>query len=217
MAGGSPYSAGGPAETYTRRLSVHKEESISRGGWLPLYSLMTRQILEEDIAASPFLLGLSEHQLRLLSDCATRTHFVEDQIIFRQGDTANRFYLIRKGIVSLEATSESGGAPIAVETIGSGELLGWSWMFAPYECQFTARAVTETESIFFYGTVLREYCERDPALGFELVKRMSEVMIKRLQSARKLFVQEKTKFSSVGAEHAFGVETLAQSEIQDTH
>ena len=32
-------------------------------------------------------------------------------------------------------------------------------------------------AIFFYETVLGEYCEKDPALGYELFKRMSEVMI----------------------------------------
>jgi len=64
-------------------------------------------------------------------------------------------------------------------------LLGWSWMFPPYMWHFTARAVQPTVAIFFYGTILREYCERDPAFGYELFKRMSAVMVKRLQAARK--------------------------------
>jgi len=62
-------------------------------------------------------------------------------------------------------------------------MLGWSW-FPLRVWQFTARAVEPTEVIFFYGTILREYCERDPSLGYELFKRMSAVMVKRLQGAR---------------------------------
>jgi hypothetical protein len=73
---------------------------------------------------------------------------------------------------------------MAIETIADGDLLGWSWLFPPYVWHFSARAVEPTAAIFFYGTVLREYCEKDHALGFELFKRMSEVMTRRLQSAR---------------------------------
>ena len=58
-------------------------------------------------------------------------------------------------------------------------------MFPPYTWQFTARAVEATTAIFFYGTILREYCEKDHSLGYELLKRMSAVMVKRLQAARK--------------------------------
>ena len=97
---------------------------------------------------------------------------------------ANRFYLIEAGKVILES-SEGLGNPAIIDTIGPGDLLGWSWMFPPYIWQFTARAVEPTAAIFFYGTILREYCEKDHSLGYELLKRMSAVMVKRLQAARK--------------------------------
>jgi CRP-like cAMP-binding protein len=71
-----------------------------------------------------------------------------------------------------------------IDEIGDGDLLGWSWLFPPYVWHFGARAIAPTEAIFFDGTVLREYAERDHSLGFELFKRMSEVMTRRLQSAR---------------------------------
>ena len=139
--------------------------------------------LEKDVAAHPFLIGLSEHHIRLLADCAMRTHFEGDQVIFQEGESANRFYLIESGQVALESTSQT-AAPVTIDTIGAGDLLGWSWLFPPYVWHFQARAVEPTAAIFFYGTVLREYCEKDPALGFELLKRMSEVMTRRLQAAR---------------------------------
>jgi CRP/FNR family cyclic AMP-dependent transcriptional regulator len=102
----------------------------------------------------------------------------------REGEFANRFYLIESGKIVLESGSGF-GHPMMIETIGPGNLLGWSWMFPPYVWQFTARAVEPTTAIFFYGTILREYCEKDHSLGYELFKRMSIVMMKRLQAARK--------------------------------
>ena len=144
---------------------------------------MNRTSLEADVAAHPFLIGLSQHHIKLLADCAMKTHFAAEEIIFREGETANRFYLIEQGEVALESTP-SGGAPTIIDSVKSGDLLGWSWLFPPYIWHFSARAVKPTTAIFFYGTILREYCEQDHTLGYELFKRMSEVMIRRLQSAR---------------------------------
>ena len=144
---------------------------------------MNREDLERTVAAHPFLLGLSEHHIRLIADCAIRTHFETDQVIFRDGETANRFYLIEQGKVALESPASSGD-PVTIDVVGDGDLLGWSWLFPPYIWHFTARASEPTTAIFFYGTVLREYCEEDATLGYELFKRMSEVMTRRLQSAR---------------------------------
>ncbi|MBA2584946.1 MAG: Crp/Fnr family transcriptional regulator [Chthoniobacterales bacterium] len=142
-----------------------------------------KAILENDVAAHPFFCGLSEHHSRLLADCAMRTHFDAGQIIFREGESANRFYLIEKGEIALESSGGS-GLPFVIEHLGENDLLGWSWLFPPYVWHFTARAVTPTSALFFYGTILREYCEKDHTLGFELFRRMSEVMVRRLQKAR---------------------------------
>ena len=90
------------------------------------------------------------------------------------------------GKVGLESSTL--GEPIRIEEIHDGDLLGWSWLFPPYAWHFTARALEETDAIFFYGTILREYCEKDHSLGFELFKRMSVVMLRRLQAARQKLI-----------------------------
>ncbi len=135
------------------------------------------------VALHPFLAGMNHAQLALLTDCAMVVHFHPGQVIFQEGELANRFYLIETGKVILESSGRLGD-PVVVDTVGAGELLGWSWMFPPYVWHFTARAIEPTEAIFFYGTILREYCERDHSLGYQLFKRMSAIMIKRLQAAR---------------------------------
>jgi CRP/FNR family transcriptional regulator, cyclic AMP receptor protein len=135
------------------------------------------------VALHPFLAGMNRTQLALLTDCAMAAHFEPGQVILREGEIANRFYLVESGKIVLES-GEGFGEPVVVEKIGAGDLLGWSWMFPPYVWHFTARAVEPTEAIFFYGTILREYCERNYSLGYELFKRMTPVMLRRLQAAR---------------------------------
>jgi CRP-like cAMP-binding protein len=155
----------------------------------------SRDELNSDIAAHPFLLGLREHHLRLLSDCAVRVAFEDNHVVFREGETANRFYLIERGEVVLETNTVS-GQTVVIDRIGTGDLLGWSWLFPPHLWHFTARATQVTTAIFFYGTILREYCEKDPTLGYELLKRMSAVMTRRLQLARARLVEEQSATAS---------------------
>jgi CRP/FNR family cyclic AMP-dependent transcriptional regulator len=131
----------------------------------------------------PFIIGMNRRQQALLTDCAMAVEFKKGQVIFREGELANRFYLIETGKVILESSGGEGD-PVVVDTIGAGDLLGWSWMFPPNTWHFTARAVEPATAIFFYGTILREYCERENSLGFELLKRMSVVMNRRMQAAR---------------------------------
>jgi hypothetical protein len=76
---------------------------------------MNRQDLEAAVAAHPFLIGMTQHHIRLLADCAMQSHFEQGQIIFREGDTANRFYLIEQGEVVLES-SMAGTEPVVIDT-----------------------------------------------------------------------------------------------------
>lgn len=146
-----------------------------------------RQI-EAQVAAHPFLLGMEERHIGLLADCAMATRFESGQVIFRAGEHANRFYLIESGKVAIEA-SFNGRPPVAIDLVKGGDLLGWSWIVPPCIWHFDARALEVTTATFFYGTVLSEYCEKEPALGYELFKRMSVVMLRRLQSAREKMLE----------------------------
>jgi CRP/FNR family transcriptional regulator, cyclic AMP receptor protein len=158
-------------------MKTQTKAAAKKGKGIEPESMATR------VALHPFLAGMNHTQLALLTDCAMASHIKSGQIIFREGEIANRFYLIESGKVVLESGNDS-DVSLVVDMIGAGDLLGWSWMFPPYVWRFTARAVDPTEAIFFYGTILREYCERDPSLGYELLKRMAPVMIKRMQAAR---------------------------------
>ena len=142
------------------------------------------QALETSIRQHPFLAGMSPHQFRILSDCAMPRRFLANEIILREGDPADRFYLLQKGHVALESHGTAQGAT-RIQTIGAGEVLGWSWLFPPYLWHFDARALEPTEAVFFYATPLREECESDHELGYELTKRMAAVMLQRLQAARR--------------------------------
>jgi CRP-like cAMP-binding protein len=136
------------------------------------------------MAEHPFLRGLKPEYLRFLADSAMRMHYAPGDQIFREGDPANRFYLIEKGRVFLESSGQE-DPPVAIQVIGPGDVLGWSWLFPPYYWHFDARVTEPTTAIFFYGTRLRELCEENHDFGFEMMKRMTQVLIGRLQATRR--------------------------------
>jgi CRP/FNR family transcriptional regulator, cyclic AMP receptor protein len=147
-------------------------------------SKIENEPLATRVAFHPFLAGMNRTQLALFIDCAMAARFKMGQTILREGEFANRCYLIETGKVAVESRGNF-SEPLVIETIGAGDLLGWSWMFPPYVWQFTACAVEPTTAIFFYGSILRGHCEKDHSLGYGLLKRISAVMVKRLQAAHK--------------------------------
>lgn len=140
------------------------------------------------IAEHPFLTGMRPVHLDVLSACAMQTQFPKDQLIFREGDLANRFYLIESGSIALESHADDAHR-VLIQTVGGGEVLGWSWLFPPYYWHFDARTLQPTNAVFFYGTRLRTQCEEDHDFGYELIKRMAAVAIRRLQAAREQMVE----------------------------
>ena len=141
------------------------------------------QPLTSLIAEQPFFKGLSPHHIEELANRAMIEEFKAQEWIFIEGHPANRFYLILQGKVAIESGAGERGQ-IEIETLGPGDDLGWSWLFAPYYLQFSARASEPVKVIFFYATPLRELCERDHEFGYELLRRTAEVVVERLQATR---------------------------------
>ena len=144
--------------------------------------------LLERMKRHPFLKDMLAAQLAVLRESAMGTRFAAGETIFVEGDPANRFYLIESGQVELHTAQRDQQATV-IQTIGAGNVVGWSWLFPPYYWHFSAIATAPTEAIFFYGTRLRELAEQDHHLGYDLLKRVTEIMIERLQSTRKQLLQ----------------------------
>lgn len=139
--------------------------------------------IEPLLAEHPFLTGLQPQYIELITGCASNVRFDAGQKIYKDGDEADVFYIIRHGRVAIEVFMPGRGE-MTVETLGEGEVLGWSWMFPPFRWHFDARAVELTRAVALDGKCLRAKCDHDPALGYEMLKRIAQVMMERLDSAR---------------------------------
>lgn len=126
--------------------------------------------------------GLEPEHLELIRGCASRVKFPAEAYLFRQGDEADACYIITQGKAALEIHAPQG--PIIIQTLEDSETLGWSWLFPPYTWHFDARAVTLVRAVKLDATRLRGELEKNPVLGYQLMKRFSKIMHQRMQAAR---------------------------------
>jgi CRP/FNR family cyclic AMP-dependent transcriptional regulator len=151
-------------------------------------SQIQAQSLYDLVARQPFFKGLNAGQLQLLTGSALEMQFEAGQTIFQEGSPANRFYLILEGSVLLESEMADRSS-IPIQTLGPGDDLGWAWLFPPYSLHLTARALEPTRTIFFYGTRLREQCEQDHELGYQLMQRIALVATQCLRATQQRLME----------------------------
>jgi CRP/FNR family transcriptional regulator, cyclic AMP receptor protein len=135
------------------------------------------------LSTQPYLAGLTPTQLDRLSFWSKKSMFHAGARLFEEGGRADRFWLIRDGHVTLD-THVPGRDSAIVETLGPGAVLGWSWLFPPYRWHFSASAVETTLAIEFDGPGIRELCEHNHELGYQLMSRFVTVVVDRMQATR---------------------------------
>ena len=139
--------------------------------------------LEPLLRDHPFLRELEPEYVVLLAGCAANVRFREGSFMFREGEPAEQCFLIREGKMALEIDAPGRGS-IIVQTLGAGDVTGFSWLLEPHQWEFDGRAVEPVRALALDGTCLRGKCADDPRLGFELTQLFARLAIRRLQATR---------------------------------
>jgi CRP/FNR family transcriptional regulator, cyclic AMP receptor protein len=139
--------------------------------------------LERILRELPFFAGLDDEHGRLVTGCARNHRFDAGQYLFREGEPADEFFLVRHGRVALEIYSPGKG-PIVFEKLREGEVVGASWLVQPYRWIFDARAEELTRAIGIDAACLRRKCEADHHFGYEMMKRFLPLLVRRLHATR---------------------------------
>jgi CRP/FNR family transcriptional regulator, cyclic AMP receptor protein len=135
------------------------------------------------LATHPFLHGMSRPHLAILAQSASDVVFGARHRLFEDGGHAGHCWLIRSGYVALDLNVPGQGR-VKIETIGMGELLGWSWLLPPYTWTFGAVTIGRVEAFELDGRAVRASCEADPEFGYELTRRLTRVIANRLKATR---------------------------------
>jgi len=138
--------------------------------------------LDAVIVESPVFAGLGQEELELIAGCGKNIAVEAGERLFREGDDANTFFLVRSGVVALETYIPNRGQVTAV-TCGPGEIVGWSWLVPPHKWRLSARVVEDLRAVEFDGACLRGKCEAIPELGYELLSRIAGDLADHLTAA----------------------------------
>jgi CRP-like cAMP-binding protein len=139
--------------------------------------------IEQILAKHPFFAGFALEHRRLVAGCARNHRYDAGEYLCREGAGADEFFLLRHGQVALELNAP-GRPPIVFATIDAGEIVGASWLVPPYRWMHDARAVSLTRAIGIDAACLREKCEADHDLGYDMMKRFLPVLAQRLHATQ---------------------------------
>lgn len=135
------------------------------------------------LAAQPFLRGMPPAQLAELAEACEHVTVPAGQRLFEEGSAADRFWIIDAGQVTLDA-SVPGEGRLIIETLGRSDVIGLSWMLSPHQWRFGAVTTQPMQAFAFDAAAVRAACGADPILGYELSRRFSAVVVRRLQATR---------------------------------
>lgn len=143
---------------------------------------MIDQALKQALRQHHFVEDFEPAYVDKLAALARPVAFERDQVVFHEGDECNDFFIILKGLMALEV--EEPDHTLRVQTLSSGDELGWSALLMASGKYFQARALDRCEALAFDGPTLLAECKRDPGFGFALMYRLLHVVAARLQKTR---------------------------------
>jgi CRP/FNR family cyclic AMP-dependent transcriptional regulator len=150
---------------------------------------MSMQSTEDYLSSHPFFNELDDRFMKFLSNSCTELGIKKGEVLFHQGEFADKFYLLRNGQISVHVPALV-GPTLEIQTLSKDQMLGWSWLIPPYRWHFVARAVEDSDMLEFDGRAILAHCEEDPKFGYELLKRFSGLMSERLDAARQKMMDQ---------------------------
>ena len=150
---------------------------------------MINQSTTEYLATHEFFSLLSEDILKFLVENSSFHEIKKGQILFQQGEPADKFYVVLKGCICIQIPSIM-GPTLEIQTLGDNQVLGWSWLIPPFTWNFQTKAVEDSKLLMFDGATILSRCEQEPKFGYELLKRFASLMSDRLNAARQKMMNE---------------------------
>ena len=145
--------------------------------------ILKNRTIEQVLADQSFFKDMEPQFLQFIAGCAQEKHFDSGDYLLREKEDADEFYLVKQGKVAL-TTFVPGRGSINIQYLGDGKVVGWSWLIKPHRWHFSAMAMEPTAALAIDGKRLREECEKNHDLGYELMKRLALVVGQRLRMTR---------------------------------
>ena len=130
-----------------------------------------------------FLKELHDRHLMKLAQGASPFSKKQGEYLTRAGSKSAGLFLIQSGKVEIDI-QRSETEHLVLQTLGPGEIVGWSWSVPPYQSHFDTRVIEDVSGILLEGNWLRSQCDVDHELGYFLLRQTIAVLSSRAIATR---------------------------------
>jgi CRP/FNR family transcriptional regulator, cyclic AMP receptor protein len=135
------------------------------------------------LSAHPFFTGLPAGLVQRLTPAALERSYEPGELLVRDGDPADRFLLLYEGKAALEVVLPD-RPRVTIQTLGGGEVLGWSWLIPPYAWRLDARALKRTRTLELAAPAVRAALDAHPEDGYRFLLQLLPIIAERLENTR---------------------------------
>lgn len=144
---------------------------------------MTMRSIRDLVSEHPAFRDFDAEALDLISGCGANAHFAAGQMIFREGDPAEKVYILRRGEAAIEVAAPGKAATI-VESLHPGDVVDWSWLVPPQRTMSDARAISDVSAIALDAACVLRKCDEHPSLGYQMFKLWLPHLARRVRAQR---------------------------------
>jgi CRP-like cAMP-binding protein len=152
------------------------------------------------------LSGLDKEFIKRMMDIGTRSSLQAETFLFRQGDSAEHFYILTKGHIKLS----SGEGGHTVHTINhGGEAFGWSSLTGSETYTASAQCIEPVTLTMYHRDKLQPLLADDPVNAFKFFKNLAATLGNRLVRSYDML----SSFASADSTPSYGT-GQAQEQIE---
>jgi CRP/FNR family transcriptional regulator, cyclic AMP receptor protein len=140
----------------------------------------SEEIMMAALRGMRFLHDIEEQYLQALAPLAELREFRAGTVLFREGQSHPNIYLVIAGSVALDFRFSGR----VLQTVGPGELLGWTPILGGVEMTATARVLEPTQAVAIRASQLIALCEHNPRFGFEFMRQTARALSRRLNATK---------------------------------
>jgi CRP/FNR family transcriptional regulator, cyclic AMP receptor protein len=144
---------------------------------------MTPENLSRSLAQHAFVAALDPADAAFLGTCVKNVRHAAGQFLFREGEPAKDLLLLRSGRVALQSHAAQRGS-VMVESVGEGDVLGWSALFPPHSWHLDAQALTPVLAFSFDAGCLQKKLDQDQGFAYRFTRQLLLEVHRRLERAR---------------------------------
>lgn len=139
--------------------------------------------IKDLISEQPFFQNFPPEFIETIAGCGKNVHLDAGAMMATEGQDADSFYVLRRGVARIQVHLPAQGTQ-TIQTVGANSIIGWSWLFPPYQWNYDVVVVDDVSAIAFDGRCLRQKCDDNPNLGYTMVKAFAAIMVDRLKATR---------------------------------